>query len=100
MPLSAFAHSISLEVMVSACETQGVRHSNHHTRGRGSNPASRQNLTGPMRDAHVYERGAGIGWSWLAGPMTLREATAHATKLEAMNRSETKPMYAATRGRI
>jgi hypothetical protein len=69
-------------------------------RGRGSNPNSRKNLTGPTRDAHVYERGAGIGWSWFAGPMSYREAYALAAKLEATNRSELKPIYAATRGRI
>lgn len=66
--------------------------------GRGNNATSRKNLTGPMRDAYVYERGAGIGWSKLAGPMPYRQASEHAAKLEAMNASDCKPMYAATRG--
>lgn len=70
---------------------------NHHTRGRGSNPVSHQNLTGPMRDAYVYSRGSGIGWTELAGPMTYREAAAWADRLEKHNATG-QPMYAATRG--
>ena len=56
-----------------------------HTRGRGSNPKSRANLTGPKRDTHVYNRGGGIGWGWLAGPMTARQADAWVKRLEKFN---------------
>jgi hypothetical protein len=66
--------------------------------GRGSNPISKQNLKGPFRDAYVYERGAGIGWTKIAGPMTYRQAYDHAAKLEALNKTDTKPLYVATRG--
>jgi hypothetical protein len=88
-----------LDITPHVDEDTPMTKTNHRGRGRGSNPASRQNLTGPMRDAFVYERGGGIGWSELAGPMTYHEASAHAAKLEAMNGSTMKPMYAATRGR-
>lgn len=72
---------------------------NHHTRGRGSNPASRQNLTGPKRDAYVFERGAGIGWTELAGPMAYNDAAAWVAKLNKHNATG-QPIYAATRGRV
>jgi hypothetical protein len=75
---------------------------NTHTfgRGRGSNPASRKNLTAPVYDAYVYERGAGIGWAKVFGPMTYRRAYDTAAKLESMNRSACKPMYAAGTGNL
>lgn len=69
---------------------------NHHTRGRGSNPASRKNLTGPERIFYVYERGSGIGWSKLTGAMTFRQAYEYAAKLESTNNTDCKPMYVAT----
>jgi hypothetical protein len=68
--------------------------------GRGSNPKSRQNLKGPFRDAYVYESGAGIGWSKIAGPMTYRQAYDYAAALEAFNHTSVKPLYVAARGQI
>ena len=67
------------------------------TKGRGSNPVSRNNLTGEAVDAFVYERGAGIGWTILAGPMRFSNAAKWAAKLETHNATG-KPMFAATRG--
>jgi hypothetical protein len=68
-----------------------------HQRGRGSNSVSRANLTGPARNAFVYERGSGIGWSKLAGPMPFATAYKHAERLERFNNTNIKPMYCASR---
>jgi hypothetical protein len=87
-----------LDISAYVAEDTRMTKTNHHTRGRGSNPASRQNLTGPVRNAFVFERGAGIGWTELAGPMTYNEAAAWAAKLEKHNATG-QPMFAATRGR-
>ena len=71
----------------------------HHTAGRGSNPRSKQNLTGAKRNAFVYERGAGIGWSKLAGPMAYHEAYVWAMRLEKYNKT-CQPLYAAMMGQV
>lgn len=88
-----------LDITAYVDEDTRMTKTNHHTRGRGSNPASRQNLTGAVRDAYVYERGAGIGWTELTGPMAYNEASAWAAKLEKHNATG-QPIYAATRGRM
>jgi hypothetical protein len=69
-----------------------------YKRGRGSNPASRNNLKlgASSRNWWVYERGAGIGWSPLFGPMFQREAIEAANTFESLNRTPNKPMYVAT----
>ena len=71
----------------------------HHTPGRGSNPISRENLTGPTRNAFVFERGAGIGWTELAGPMTFTQACQWASSLEKQNKTG-QAIYAAQRVRL
>ena len=68
-----------------------------YTQGRGSNPVSRKNLTGATVNAYVCERGAGIGWTALSGPMTFAAAYRHAEKLEAMNHTGQR-IYAAQIG--
>lgn len=66
------------------------------TTGRGSNPKSRRNLTGSPRDAYVFERGAGVEWTVIAGPMTYHAAYKRAQRLEALNHAG-GTMYAASR---
>jgi len=60
---------------------------NHHTRGRGSNPASRANLSKPKTKWFVYSRGAGIGWSKEFGPMSYKKANETVLRLEALNKT-------------
>ena len=51
-----------------------------------------------LRNAYIYERGAGIGWNALAGPMDYHGAAKWVAKLEKHNATG-KPIYAVTRGR-
>lgn len=65
--------------------------------GRGKNANSRKNLlAGIPSDAFVWERGAGIGWTCLDGPMPYHKAYAAAARLEEKNATG-QQMYAATR---
>lgn len=70
----------------------------HHTQGRGSNPVSRKNLTGPMRDAYVFSKDGNGTWGALAGPMTLRQAEEWVLRLKAAAGPLGEDMYAASRG--
>lgn len=66
---------------------------------RGKNPNSLKNLlAGIPSDSFVWERGAGIGWTCLDGPMPFHKAYAMANRLEEKN-STGNQMYAATRSR-
>ena len=66
-------------------------------RGRGKNKKSKANLlVGIPSDSFVWECGAGIGWTVLAGPMPFHKAYAWAARLEDKN-STGKQMFAATR---
>lgn len=65
--------------------TRHNRETMRHTRGRGSNPASKANLRKPKTQWFVYSRGAGIGWSKEFGPMTLKKASEIVRRLEALN---------------
>lgn len=52
-----------------------------YTRGRGSNPRSRKNLTGPIRDTFVFRQEANGTWTKLAGPFSFHVAYRRAEKL-------------------
>lgn len=67
-----------------------------HTRGRGSNPASRRNLHAQKADAYVLNYGTDGMWHILEGPIMWRTAYDAALRLEAMNHTG-KPQYVATR---
>ena len=56
-----------------------------HTRGRGSNPASKANLRKPKNQWFVYSRGSGIGWTKEMGPMTQKRADLVVKGLERFN---------------
>lgn len=66
------------------------------SRGRGSNPASRKNLTGPKRNWCVMNKGTDGLWHKIEGGMTARFAQAGAARLEALNATDKKPLYVAT----
>ena len=72
---------------------------NKHTfkRGRGSNPASKNNLKlgAASRNWWVYERGAGIGWTPVFGPYFQKKAMEIASSLEATNQDKSNPIYTA-----
>ncbi len=67
----------------------------HHTRGRGTNPVSRANLTGPKRNGVVKELVNGQ-WITIADGFTYTQAYRRALKLEESNPNKLQPRFAAT----
>jgi hypothetical protein len=78
-------------------EINTMSNERQHTKGRGSNPASRSNLiAGPQKNYWVMVRNGVGGWTELAGPMTRHSAVSAVTRLERYNDTQHRPMYLAT----
>ena len=65
-----------------------------HTRGRGTNPVSRANLTGPNR-GHCVKALQNGAWVVIKSGLTYSQAYTRALKFEETNPNKVQPQFAA-----